>query len=90
MSESLGHLCSSSTVDNSQMTKKNKVVLYVTAHIMNFCIGVCSATTPKNKSRDKLLCLSQGYLPLFAYTHAKFERVEALLKGQVCCLKAAL
>ena len=25
--------------------------------------------------RTKLLCLSQRYLPLFAYTHAKFERV---------------
>ena len=31
----------------------------------------------------KLLCLSQRYLPLFAYTHAKFERVEVFLKGQV-------
>ena len=37
----------------------------------------------------KLLCLSQGYLPLFAYTHAKFERVEVFLKGQACCLKTA-
>ena len=32
--------------------------------------------------RTKLLCLSQRYLLLFTYTHAKFERVEALLKGQ--------
>ena len=23
------------------------------------------------------------------YTHPKFERLEALLKGQACCLKAA-
>ena len=30
----------------------------------------------------KLLCLSQRYLPLFAYTHAKFEMVEVFLKGQ--------
>ena len=37
----------------------------------------------------KLLCLSQRYLPLFAYTHAKFERVEVFLKGQACCLKTA-
>ena len=35
----------------------------------------------------KLLCLSQKYLPLFAYTHAKFERVEVFLKGQARCLK---
>ena len=37
----------------------------------------------------KLLCLSQRYLPLFAYTHAKFERVEVFLKGQARCLKTA-
>ena len=30
------------------------------------------------------MCLSQRYLPLFAYT-----RVEALLKGQARCLKTA-
>ena len=35
----------------------------------------------------KLLCLSQRYLPLFAYTHAKFEGVEVFLKGQARCLK---
>ena len=29
----------------------------------------------------KLLCLSQRYLPLFAYTHAKFERVEVFLSA---------
>ena len=34
-----------------------------------------------------LLCLSQRYLPLFDYTHAMFERVEILLKGQARCLK---
>ena len=56
------------------------------AHIMNFCIGGFSATTPKD---TKLLCLSQRYLPLFANTHPKFESVEALIIGQVCCLKAA-
>ena len=27
----------------------------------------------------KLLCLSQRYLPLFAYTHAKFDRVEVFV-----------
>ena len=32
--------------------------------------------------QTKSLCLSLRYLQLFAYTHAKFERVEALLKGQ--------
>ena len=37
----------------------------------------------------KLLCLSQRYLPLFAYTHTKFERVEVFLKGQARCLKTA-
>ena len=37
----------------------------------------------------KLLCLSQRYLPLFAYTHAKFERVEVFLKGQARGLKTA-
>ena len=41
----------------------------------------------------KLLCLSQRYLPLFAYTHAKFdakfERVEVFVKGQARCLKTA-
>ena len=37
----------------------------------------------------KLLCLTQRYLPLFAYTHAKFERVEVFLKGQARCLKTA-
>ena len=37
----------------------------------------------------KLLFLSQSYLPLFAYTHAKFERVEVFLKGQARCLKTA-
>ena len=46
-----------------------------------------SATTPKNILGTKLLCLSQRYLPLFAYTHAKFERVEVFLKGQARCLK---
>ena len=47
-------------------------------HIMNFCIGGFSAAS----LGTKLLCLSQKYLPLFANTHAKFESVEALLKGQ--------
>ena len=42
----------------------------------------------KTSLGTKLLCLSQRYLPLFANTHAKFESVEALLKGQVYCLKA--
>ena len=37
----------------------------------------------------KVLCLSQRYLPLFAYTHAKFERVEVFVKGQARCLKTA-
>ena len=37
----------------------------------------------------KLLCLSQRYLQLCAYTYAKFERVEVFLKGQARCLKTA-
>ena len=52
----------------------------------DFSVRRFSATAPKNNSRD---CLSQRYLPLFAYTHAKFERVEVFLKGQVRCLKTA-
>ena len=43
----------------------------------------------KNNSPDKTFFLYQWYLPLFAYTHAEFERVEALLKGQARCLKTA-
>ena len=56
------------------------------AQIMIFLYRSFSATAPKNNSRD---CLSQRYLPLFAYTHAKFERVEVFLKGQARCLKTA-
>ena len=59
------------------------------AQIMIFLYRRFSATTPKNNSQTKLLCLSQRYLPLFAYTHAKFERVEVFLKGQARCLKTA-
>ena len=43
----------------------------------------------KTSLGTKLLCLSQRYLPLFAYTQAKFETVEALLKGHERCLKVA-
>ena len=60
------------------MTVPEKRVLV--AQIMIFLYRRFSATTPKNGT--KLLCLSQRYLPLFAYTHAKFERVEVFLKGQ--------
>ena len=59
------------------------------APIMIFLYRHFSASTPKNNSRTKLLCLSQRYLPLFTYTHAKFERVEVFLKGQARCLKTA-
>ena len=60
------------------------------AQIMIFLYRRFSATTPKNNSRDKTFCvLSQRYLPLLAYTHAKFERVEVFLKGQARCLKTA-
>ena len=51
------------------------------AQIMIFLYRRFSATTPKSNSQD--------YLPLFAYTHAKFERVEVFLKGQARCLKTA-
>ena len=51
------------------MTVPEKRVLV--AQIMIFRYRRFSATTPKNNSRDKtFLCLSQRYLPLFAYTHA--------------------
>ena len=56
------------------------------AHMMVFLFKRFSATTPKNNFWDKT---SQRYLPLFAYTHAKYERVEALLKGQALCLTTA-
>ena len=59
------------------------------AQIMIFCIGVLVLPHLKTILGTKLLCLSQRYLPLFAYTHAKFERVEVFLKGQACCLKTA-
>ena len=59
------------------------------AQIMIFPYRRFSATTPKKIIGTKLLCLSQRYLPLFAYTHAKFERVEVFLKGQAHCLKTA-
>ena len=39
--------------------------------------------------RTKRFCLSQWYLPLFAYNHAKFERVKAILKGQARYLNIA-
>ena len=65
------------------MTVPEKRVLV--APIMIFLYRRFSATTPKNNSRDK--CLSQRYLPLFAYTHAKFKRVEVFLKGQARYLK---
>ena len=56
-----------------------------------FLSRVFSATVPRLKTilRTKLFFWSQRYLPLFACTHAKFERVEVLLKGQVHCLKTA-
>ena len=56
------------------------------AQIIIFPYRRFSPTTPK-----KILgtCLSQRYLPLFAYIHAKFERVEVFLKGQAHCLKTA-
>ena len=54
-----------------------------------FYIGICSTTTPKIILQEKPICLFQWYLPSFAHTHAKFERVEALLKGQACNLKLA-
>ena len=59
------------------------------AHIILFLYRRCSATTPKKQSPTKRFCLSQWYLSLFAYTHAKFERVEALLKGQAHRIQTA-
>ena len=59
------------------------------AQIMIFLYRRFSATTPKNNSRDKTFVFVSEDLPLFAYTHAKFERVEVFLKGQARCLKTA-
>ena len=59
------------------------------AQIMIFLYRRFSATTLNNNLGTKLLCLSQMYLPLFAYTHAKFKRVEVFLKVQARCLKTA-
>ena len=67
------------------MTVPEKRVLV--AQIMIFRYRRFSATTPKNNSRDKTF--AQRYLPFFAYTHAKFERVEVFVKGQARCLKTA-
>ena len=69
------------------MTVPGKRVLV--AQIMIFLYRRFSATTPKNNSRDKTFVFVSEYLPLFAYTHAKFERVEVFLKGQARCLKTA-
>ena len=35
------------------------------------------------------ILLPNWYFLFLAYTHAKLERLEALLSGRVCCLKAA-
>ena len=75
------------TMAHIYVTVPEKRVLVV--QIMIFLYRRFSATTPKTILGTKLLCLSQRYLPLFAYTHAKFERVEVFLKGQARCLKAA-
>ena len=55
-----------------------------------FDIGVLVLPHLKTILGTKLLCLSQSYLPFFAYTHAKFERVEVFVKGQARCLKTAI
>ena len=42
-------------------------------------LSVFSATTPKNNSLDKTFVFISEVSPTsFAYTHAKFERVEAV------------
>ena len=69
------------------MTVPEKRVLV--AQIIFFDIGVLVLPHLKTILGTKLLCLSQRYLPLFAYTHAKFERVEVFVKGQARCLKTA-
>ena len=43
-------------------------------------------STKQFSGQNYCVCLS-GVTHLFAYTHAKFERMEALLKGQAHCLK---
>ena len=78
------------------MTVPEKRVLVT--QIIIFRYRRFSATSPKHNSWDKTFvfvsevsptCLSQRYLPLFAYTHAKFESVEISVKGQARCLKTA-
>ena len=69
------------------MTVPEKRVLV--AQIMIFYIGVLVLAHLKTILGTKLLCLSQRYLLLFAYTHAKFEKVEVFIKGQARCLKIA-
>ena len=55
-------------------------------HIMNFCLGGFSATIPNNKSRDKTFMFVSEVSPTLCL-HSR--SVEALLKGQARCLKAA-
>ena len=45
------------------------------------CIGVFSATTPKNNSRDKSFVFVSEVSPSLCLHSRKFERVEVLLKG---------
>ena len=42
----------------------------------------------ETKNSDVNFFPPNWYLQIFAYIHAKFERLEALLKGRACCLKA--
>ena len=42
----------------------------------------------KQKILMSIIFVPNRYLQIFTYTHAKFERLEALLKGRARCLKA--
>ena len=53
-----------------------------------FGTSVSSLRTWNKKISDVKFFLPNWYLQLFAYTHAKIERLEALLKGRARCLKA--
>ena len=55
-----------------------KKEFFVAIELENLYYGISKLVIPWKK------CLQ-----LFSYTHAKFEELNALLTGQVCCLNMA-
>ena len=53
-----------------------------------FSTSVFSLRNLKQKIADVNFFVLNWYLQIVAYTHAKFERLEALLRGRERCLKA--